>query len=162
MDSALTLVLWSLGRLRSEELPIVAGEWLSKGLDSASLRLLAGETSPIMSDAGPLFEKCLAELGFVAPNKNEALLALAKHCAQEIVDGNVTPYEGAGRICREVASQMDHPSPLFLSFVGAASELDDVPERSFDDGVDRSGYVRELDDSIIVSAKEMLGGANQC
>ena len=155
MDHSLTLALWSLGRLKSEELPVIASTWLAGGLDSPSLRQLAGEASPIMSDVAPLFERSLAELELRAPGKEEALHRLARYYAERIINGTMSPHEGAGMIWWEVTNQLDTPSPLFLSFVGAASELDEIPD-ILEDGADRREYVRELETSIVANARKLL------
>ena len=153
---SLPLALWSLSRLPSAQLPEIATEWLAQGLDTSSLRILAGINSPTMSEAGPLFEKALSELKLSPPLKEAALTYLARHYAQQIIDGTITPYEGASRIWWEVSNAMDEPSQLMLSFVGAASELEDLPDRTVQDGLDRKQYSVELEASIIASARELL------
>ena len=156
MNRSLTLTLWALGRLPSEQLPEVATDWLAKGLDSPSLRQLAGVGSPVMSEVGPLFEKVLAELEVAAPNKEEALMFLDRHYAQQIVEGTVSPYEGAQKIWWQVTNAFKKPSQLLLTFVGAASELEDLPERTLQDGYDRNKYASELESTIVSSARELL------
>lgn len=156
MNRELTLVLWALARLPSENLPRVACEWLANGLDSSALRELAGISSPIMSDVGPLFKRALAELSIVPPKKDDALWFLARYHSTRIVDGVVTPYEGARRIWWEVSNELETPSQLLLSFVGAASELEDLPERTAQYGHDRKKCARELEEGIIESAREVL------
>jgi hypothetical protein len=156
MNRELTLALWTLGRLPSEDLPAIATDWLAEGLDSRSLRELAGVASPVMSDAGPLFERAFCELSIVPPKKETALWFLARHHAQRIVEGVVTPYEGARQIWWEVSNELNAPDQLLLSFVGAASELEDLPERTAQDGHDRKKYARELEEMIFESARELL------
>jgi hypothetical protein len=156
MNHSLILTLWSLRRLRSDELPQVAAEWLADGLDSAALRELAGISSPEMSEVGPLFEKAASQLQMTIPEKEEALAFLARHYAQQIVDGALSPYDGARRIWWQVSNELDAPSQLLLSFVGAASEIEDLPERSLQDGYDRKKYAGELEAMIIASARELL------
>jgi hypothetical protein len=156
MNRELTLTFWVLRRLPSEELPRVAAEWLAEGLDSPSLRELAGVSSPQMSDVGPLFESALSELHFSPPKKEEALRFLARHFARQIVDGVISPYEGARKIWWQVSNEVEARDPLLLSFVGAASEIEDLPERTEQDGYDRKKYAQELEEMIVASARELL------
>ena len=156
MNRALTLSLWALGRLPSEQLPEVATDWLAKGFDSPSLRQLAGVGSPVMSEVGPLFEKVLAELEVTTPKKEEALMFLARDYAQQIVEGTVSPYEGARKIWWQVTNAFNKPRQLLLTFVGAASELEELQERTLQDGYNRKKYACELEATIVSSARELL------
>lgn len=156
MSRQTIVALWALGRLRSEQIPEIATDWLANGLDSPSLRRLAGVSAPVMSEVGPLFERALTELRVVTPQKSEALMRLARHYAQQIVDGTVSPYDGARKLWWDVANEVEKPSQLLLSFVGAASELDDLPGRTRQDGCDRQPYARELEDMIVSSARKLL------
>jgi len=156
MNRPLTLTLWALGRLPSEQLPQVATDWLAEGFDSPSLRQLAGVGSPVMSEVGPLFEKVLAELEIAAPKKEAALMFLARHYAQQIIEGGISPYDGARKIWWQITNALDKPGQLLLTFVGAASELEELPERTLQDGYDRKTYARELEATIVSGARELL------
>ncbi len=92
------IALWALGRIPSEQLPIIAYQWLEAGWDSPTLRILAGERNSIMSEVGPMFEAVLEELGFVVPALDNVVAYLARESAQKIVDGTVSPYDGACEI----------------------------------------------------------------
>ncbi len=59
---------WEMKLLPGECLPAIATHALEEGYDSASLRLLAGETDTLASTLGPLLAKALAELGIVSPD----------------------------------------------------------------------------------------------
>ena len=52
MKTEIAAARWSLGYLRSEEIPQIALVWLESGLDSPTMRVLAGEMNPIMSESG--------------------------------------------------------------------------------------------------------------
>jgi hypothetical protein len=149
------LALWTLGRLPSEDLPKLACAWLADGLDSRTLRELGGVCAPTMSEVGPLFDLALRELGIDPPKKEDALWFLARYHAKRIVDGVVTPYEGARKIWWEVSNSFEPSHQLLLSFVGAASELEDLPGRTAQDGHDRKKYARELEEGIIEAAQEV-------
>jgi len=156
MSRSLTLTLWALHRLPSEQLPEVATDWLVSGLDSPSLCELAGLGSTVMSEAGPLFERALAELKITVPSEDEALMSLARHYARQIVEGAMSPYDGARKIWWEVYNALEKPNELLVTFVGAASELEDLPVRTFQDGYDRRKYASELEGTIVSTAREVL------
>jgi hypothetical protein len=109
-----------------------------------------------MSEAGPLFEKTLVELQTPLPPKNDALMILARNFAQQIIDGTISPHEGAGRIWRLVSNELNQHDPRLLSFVGAASELDELHDRTLEDGHDRKSYRKELTATIVETAQNLL------
>lgn len=156
MKPAYCAALLVVGRMQSEQLPELAGEWLADGLDSPTLRALAGVESPIMSELAPLFWKAMHEIGVEIPTKDEALILLAKDYAGRIIDGSLTAHAGAGLIWWHVTNELARPSPVLLSFVGAASELDELDDRTAEDGADRREYRRQLEDQILESARELL------
>lgn len=98
MNPKIIAARWALGQLPSEQLPSIALQWLEAGLDSTTLRILAGETNPIMSEVGPMFDDVLEELNISIPTSTEAVAQLVSEVAQNIVDGEVTPYVGASQI----------------------------------------------------------------
>src|SRR5262245_34768850 len=63
---------WVLGLIPSQALPQIATEALQAGLDSPSLRELAGELHPTLDASGPLFEKLLDEVGVGIPDRSRA------------------------------------------------------------------------------------------
>lgn len=97
--------LYALGYMPSESMPKLATRWLVEGLDTPSMRLLAGETNPIMSDVAPLFEAVLQELAIDLPNKREAALTLLEAYLRQMVSGALDPYEGMALI----DSQLNQP-----------------------------------------------------
>jgi hypothetical protein len=116
--------------LPSSELPGLATSALEAGLDSPSLRLLAGEMQPTWADSGPLFESALRDLGIPYEPPPQAGLALALHYARQISSGALRPYDGARHIWWDVANKfMDDPVvwDQLRIFVGLASEYEDYP-----------------------------------
>ena len=83
-------------------------------------------------------------------------MVLARQYPQQIIEGSISPYEGARKIWREVANELETPSQLLLNFVGAASELEDLPERTLQDGHARTKYKADLEATIVSSAREVL------
>jgi hypothetical protein len=121
-------VLRQFDLLPSSDLPRLAMLALEAGLDSSSIRELAGELHPTWADSGPLFDLVLHDFGIVAPTQPEAAHALAHHYAEQIISGALTPYEGARNIWRRVANHFyddrEHWQRYSI-FVGLASEWED-------------------------------------
>ena len=116
--------------LASIELPDLASAALEAGLDSPSLRELAGELCPTWADSGPLFERILHDFGLALLSRHHAAGVLARHYAEQIISGTLSPYEGARRIWSDVANAVwnDRDGPRqYLVFVGLASEWEDYP-----------------------------------
>ena len=123
----LAVAKWVLGLLSSEELPKIATYALDTGMDTPALRQLAGELRPVMADVGPIFNKALGELGSTLPSKPEAGLMVAREHAAEILEGTISPSEGARRIWRD---QLEVPDlkPQRDPFVYWASEWEDADD----------------------------------
>jgi len=134
----------AIGEQATEDLPQIAADALAKGIDSPSLRELAGLPSSEVRDAADLFRSALSELGSVFPDTQDALWKLVRRTAQRIVDGEVLPYEGALWMWREAWPRVDPEGDLRI-FVGLASEIQDHPE------------VRaEIEPGIVRAARELL------
>lgn len=146
--------LWALAQLQGATLGELGVEWLGK-YDSPALRRLAGETSTTLTEHSALFVAVLEELGFQIPSKNEACFVVADLFARKILDGKLSPHEGARKIWWHASNEYEGRSELLLTFVGAASELDDLPERTSEDGLDRAEYRKQLEQDIIKAAHEV-------
>jgi len=150
MDIKLLAAYWSLGQLNSEALPRLAQEALENGLDSPSIRMLAGEQNPIMSDAAPVFEQALVELSVDIPTKREAAIQIAQHHAEAIVSGKISPAEGARRIIGEAYRQCDELNEL-LVFVGLEDQHED-----FSDRFHRNTYGEEYCRNVLVETEQAI------
>ncbi|MBT5954179.1 hypothetical protein HOG98_05610 [bacterium] len=85
---------YKLNLLTSKSIVKIAEEWLIDGLMSPTVAILAGETSPIMSDVGPLFEMCLKELDVQCQGDDISTRVALKVYLKRIVNGDVTPFDG--------------------------------------------------------------------
>ena len=86
---------------------------LDLGLNTRSLRMLAGLTTPISQDeADPLFRSSLRELGIEAPTLENLWRPYLTWICTAIEEGRVTPDEGADRIHSRVVSPLEHPKEL--------------------------------------------------
>jgi hypothetical protein len=118
-----------LGLIPSDELPELAQQAITDGLDSPSLQLLAATGKNDLEEVRDLFRKALSELKINMPSTADAGLILACEIAQEVVGGRIPPYQGAKRIWDEIYTRLPELKQL-KPFVGLASEYeDDVPHR---------------------------------
>jgi hypothetical protein len=124
------LVLLVLGEQPPEELPSIAADALVAGVDSPSLRLVAGTPTREYQDARELFIAAANELRLPVPTPEEARWCRVREWAQAMVDGSVSPYEASRRIWGQGWDELGRPESL-TAFVGLASEWeDDEPRRS--------------------------------
>jgi hypothetical protein len=93
-----------------EDLPALATDALVEGLDTPTLRILAGEPSIMFAefDNRDLFRKVLEELGREPLPREEALWQLIRFRCWDILQGRVTPIDGARRIERLVYEEPSH------------------------------------------------------
>lgn len=99
-DLALMAALYQLRELLTDDLPEVATKALVDGLDSPSLRQLAGATTNNAFELEELLRRSLDELGLGPATEETARQVLARHRAEQIVRGEIDPPTGAGRMWR--------------------------------------------------------------
>jgi hypothetical protein len=134
----------AVGLQPSEDLPRIAADALARGVDSPSLRAAAGLSSSEVRAAADYFKEALSELGYDAPDEQEALWRLACQTAEAIVQGDIAPYEGADWIWRNIANRMKETGDLRI-FIGLASEIEDHPD-----------YKVEYERQIVENARDLL------
>lgn len=110
-----------------ETLPGLATDALVRGVDSPSLRQLAGTTERAYRDARDLFKNACHELGIAIPTPDQARWTLAYEWAEAILTGELTPIEGARRIWWQAWEHLGRPDDL-TPFVAFASEWEDDPD----------------------------------
>ncbi|HZC52469.1 MAG TPA: hypothetical protein VE441_08235 [Mycobacterium sp.] len=88
----------SVGEQAPEELPDLAAGALARGLDSPSLRMLAGAPRDQYEDNRRLFVTAMHEFDLDAPLPDTAVRELVRYWAAEIIAGALSPYDGARRI----------------------------------------------------------------
>jgi hypothetical protein len=127
-----------------------AGDALSKGFDSASLRALAGLTSPTNEfEVDALVRAAAAELGFVVPDREKLLRQFATILAEDIVTGRKRPVDGA--------------KELYQVFRMAKSLSDLALWTGLDDAVSLAkngiyGSINQVEREIVRHAHRMLEG----
>lgn len=122
------LAVWALGLLDPGRLPALAMRGLEDGLDSPSLRRLAGADVAEVRSAGELFAAALEEIGAVPPAPAGAAKQVGYDVAGRIIRGDVDPFDGA-RFLSLVAREASKLRPFHEldTFVYADSEVDDRP-----------------------------------
>jgi hypothetical protein len=81
--------------LELQDLPALASKALQDGLDSPSLRSLAGMTlADSRTDMEIFWGKAMGELGIPRPTKEEAAWLLVEHYIDKIIRREIDPYEG--------------------------------------------------------------------
>lgn len=140
---------WVLGRISSEALPQIAADLLEAGLDTPSLRRLAGEMRATLGETGLLFEEILDELGVAIPDRSRAGRVLARTYAAQITEGSMAAYDGARQIW-QIQIEVEGLTPELGPFVYWASEWQEAnsPERR-----------RECETGIRAAAFEFVGAS---
>lgn len=95
--------LWNyvLGNIGTDELPNIAVKSLDEGLDTPSLKILAGLGNDVW-EINHYLVFTLLEMNIKLPNKTEAGLMLLKYYIQQIIDQTIDPIEGLGKVINKV------------------------------------------------------------
>jgi hypothetical protein len=116
------IAAYVLGYTRVEDLPNAAAEALGDGLDSASLRQLAGAQGDDSKSIIQIFPRAVGELSMTIPSVTDAAHIYSIKVARDIVAGRILPYEGARTIWQVYVKC---PRDELRPFVGLASEYQD-------------------------------------
>ena len=116
-----------LGFVGPGAMPSEATRALVEGIDSPSVRQLAGMDGADSDDMRAMFRAALRELAIEYPSPREAAILLATEVARRITQGTVSPYEGASEIWGIVRSSSEH-LPELDTFVYGASEWEERPK----------------------------------
>jgi len=116
-----------LGFVGPDAMPSEATRALVDGIDSPSVRQLAGMDGADSDDMRATFRAALRELAIEFPSPREAAILLATEVARRITQGTVSPYEGATEIWGIVRSSGEGLSELD-DFVYGASEWEELPK----------------------------------
>ena len=101
---------------------------LLEGIDSPSIRMLAGMTGADSEEVRAVFSAALRELGIESPTPREAAMLVATEIALRITKGIVSPYDGAKEIWRISVGMHPEQLPELDAFIYAASEWEDRPK----------------------------------
>ena len=129
---------------------------MAQGLDSPSLTQLLILESPYSQDTKVLFEKAAKELGYVIPTKEKAVNGLVRGVAESIVKGELSEYEGAAKIWKEVLDVVEKiPDDLWI-FKSEASVIESCMSDFEEHGSDHTDLINESKAKIMSAAKSIL------
>lgn len=146
-DIAAAYLLWQEGAVTSEVLVDVAVQALVDGLDSPSLRVLAGTPhAEAPYEAPELCGRAMVELGIQPSDPMGARVTLARSIARMIVSGSLDERRGAREFWWVFPREADFPD-LAGEMMGLEDELDGGWGRGSDEvrGEIRSLALRALD-----------------
>lgn len=135
---------WVLGYISDRELPQKVGVCgLEAGLDSEAVYELASLTTDEPEDARTCFRKILQENDLLSISKADAARILAVVISKQIIDGELTPYEGARKIWDISIKLADYSFHDLDSFIYAASEYDSRLSESnfFDNEILKEAFI---------------------
>lgn len=145
-----------LGTIPVQELQKCAEALVAQGMDSPSLTQLLILDSPYSEDTKVLFEKAVKELGYVIPTKEEAANGLVRGVAESIVKGELSEYEGAMKIWKEVLDAMEPiPDDLWV-FKSEASLIESCMTDFEEHGSDHTDMINQSKANIMSAAKIIL------
>ncbi len=101
---------------------------LMEGVDSPSLRQLAGMNGADSAEVRAVFRATLRELQIESPTPREAAMLVATEIAMRITRGVISPYDGAKEIWQICAGLPEDELRELDPFVYAASEWEERPK----------------------------------
>jgi hypothetical protein len=121
-----------LGQLPAEDIPAIAVDALVDGLDTPTLRVLAGLVDGTPADARELFAAAVHELQLPSMDGNAAALVVVRHLAGEVVNGRVALSSGLSEIYSILRHFWDHAWRDLPPDIGAVFALDDDLNQHYD------------------------------
>lgn len=120
---------WTLQSVYPEDVPEICQALVEAGLDSPTLRKLAGLNPPEYDQVPQLLPRLFSETGMEEKTKIEAAWLLVHEYSNRILKGTMGAYEGARRI-GQFGNDFDPLFPYLRPFVAAWYEWDEYPEHS--------------------------------
>jgi hypothetical protein len=145
-----------LGTLSAQELQRCAESLAAQGKDSPSLTKLIILDSPYSEDAKVLFEKAVKEFGYAIPTQEEAAMGLVQGIADSIVNGELSEFEGALKIWKEVLDVLEKiPDDLWV-FKSEASLIESCMADFEEHGSDHTDLINQSKANIMSAAQLIL------
>jgi hypothetical protein len=102
------IISYVLDKAASDQLPAIAVRGLEEGLDTPSLRILAGmKASDYPSEIQHYFQRSIEELNIVLPDKRQAALEYALSIVQETLEGSKDVISGMKEIRYDAIDSYD-------------------------------------------------------
>lgn len=160
MDISVTLAKFVLNLLKPKDMIAFGVECLTSNYDTPSLRILAGLNENDSDQVVDRFQQGVGEMGQRFPEKESAGILIAKDYSKKILTGELTPYEGAKKIWKELYCTLNEPKWLEY-FAGAASEIEDMPGRYKNDSGMCRKLIGEYESEIVKYAREISGSSSR-
>jgi hypothetical protein len=150
-----------LGNVSLSSMPEAAVHALVEGYDSPSLKMLAGESSTNSNpfEIKELFQHALTELGLSTPSVNEAAHTLVCYWVKRIVDGSVSPHEGASHVLNDAYRRTNYPKEKVIGEALGISSLLAITYQYSDlqDGfIELEGKSISMSDALIWLDEKMI------
>lgn len=108
MNFQQALANYALGNVSHSKIPEIGINGLKEGLDSESLIILAGLSERDNSfEILHYFDKALQELNVKMPEKEDAVFVLMAYYLDAVLDGEIDPVEGVGKIYNDILLQTE-------------------------------------------------------
>lgn len=120
---------WTLQSVYTEDVPEICEGLIRAGLDSPTMRKLAGMGPSEYDQVPQLLPRLFSETGMEEKTKIEAAWLLVHEYSNRVLDGTMGAYEGARRI-GQFGNDFDPLFPYLRPFVAAWYEWDEYPEHS--------------------------------
>jgi len=120
---------WVLKDVPHDGVPELCQTLVNEGLDSPSLRYLAGLTKSELYQIDGLLRRMFHEFGFEKCTEIDAAWYLVKDLAAEVESGRMGAYEGARRL-GQYGTDFQPLFPYLRTFIAAWNEWDEYPEHS--------------------------------
>lgn len=140
------------------ELPIIAAELLGLGIKSESLIKLSELNKPTIEEVGELFNDFLKQINLQPIEVEKAAMIVAENIAQQIIDGEIAPYDGAKKICIDAYMNANQPDEL-EAFVGLANEFEDLSDDAEKQKKDPNIGTKNYEDLQELCLEEIISAA---
>jgi hypothetical protein len=133
--------------IRPDEVPDLATDLLVRGIESPALVELAGLIRPTFWEVSPVVERAFQEADLPPISREEALWRLAYDTARDIVDGAISPRQGANTLWG-ICTDLDMPEPLRY-FVYLAADYGEGPREPEEEAAWFDARIRETAQELV-------------
>ena len=154
------LCLYSLGKIHAYQLPDLSELLIDKGIESQYLVDLLISDDLNADEKTIIFQRAMNDVGYEIPDQRSAALRLSKNIAEKILSGDVSAYDGAYTIWKDILDYVDPIPDELWSFKSNASAIED--EYSFNqdyefgrNSLDHTKLIESCISEILASAKKL-------
>ena len=159
MKLELAAAYWVIEKLPGEKIPGIAADAVAAGIESPSLLALSTESPAPRRELADLFMNALRECDVEIPDRQAAVMVVARHFATQMLAGEIAIREGLSGLVRDACHVLDHPPRELAVFIGLESEYDDFSDDTRNDyyGEDHCRQVLlDIEEKARLAAKQLL------